>query len=135
VFLKIPYFRTHAPLEELVAYDPSVIVGVLGGSSGSTLRRPFKLLGGTRKNTGGPGGVVFGGGKIKDAEGPAGRFIGFFCGRIVDGEISFSPEEAVRGVIHGELQAKRIPPRRSLADDLKLTPGNLKLRAETYKKL
>ncbi len=35
VFLKIPYFGPHA-LEELVAYDPSVIVGVLGGSSGAT---------------------------------------------------------------------------------------------------
>jgi hypothetical protein len=115
VFLKIPYFGPRA-LEELVAYDPSVIVGVLGGSSGSTYDA-FKLLADAQKYG---GRVALFGRKIKDAEDPL-TFIGFLR-RIVDGEIS--PEEAVRAY-HGELQAKRIPPRRSLADDLKLTPATL----------
>jgi hypothetical protein len=115
VFLKIPYFGPRA-LEELVAYDPSVIVGVLGGSSGSTYDA-FKLLADAQKYG---GRVALFGRKIKEAEDPL-TFIGFLR-RIVDGEIS--PEEAVRAY-HGELQAKRIPPRRSLADDLKLTPATL----------
>ncbi len=41
-FLKIPYLGP-GPLEELVGYDPSMIVGVLGGGSGTTLDA-FTLL-------------------------------------------------------------------------------------------
>lgn len=115
VFLKIPYFGPHA-LEELVAYDPSVIVGVLGGSSGTTYDA-FKLLADAQKCG---ARVALFGRKIKEAEEPL-TFIAFLR-RIVNGEIS--PEEAVRAY-HGELQTKRIPPLRLLADDLKLTTATL----------
>jgi hypothetical protein len=111
VFLKIPYFGPRA-LEELVAYDPSVVVGVLGGSSGTT-HDAFKLLADAQKH--GARAALFGR-KIKDAEDPL-AFIALLR-RIVDGEVS--PEEAVRAY-HGELQARHIPSQRSLADDLKLT--------------
>jgi hypothetical protein len=112
-FLKIPYLGPRA-LEELVAYDPSVIIGVLGGGSGSTYDA-FRLLADAQKYG---ARVALFGRKIKDAEDPL-TFIAFLR-RIVDGEIA--AEEAVKAY-HGELQAKRIPPRRSLADDLKLTPA------------
>ena len=115
VFLKIPYFGPRA-LEELVAYDPSMIVGVLGGSSGTTYDA-FKLLADAQKYG---ARVALFGRKIKDAEDPL-TFIAFLR-RIVDGEIS--AEEAVKGY-HGELQDKRIPPLRSLADDLKLSSATL----------
>ena len=115
VFLKIPYFGPRA-LEELVAYDPSMIVGVLGGSSGTTYDA-FKLLADAQKYG---ARVALFGRKIKEAEDPL-TFITFLR-RIADGEIS--PEEAVKAY-HGELQSKRIPPLRSLADDLKLSTATL----------
>jgi hypothetical protein len=111
VFLKIPYFGPRA-LEELVAYDPSVIVGVLGGGSGTTYDA-FKLLADAQKYG---ARVALFGRKIKDAEDPL-IFISFLR-RIADSEIS--PEEAVRAY-HGELQTRLIPPLRSLDGDLKLT--------------
>jgi len=115
VFLKIPYFGPRA-LEELVAYDPSVIIGVLGGSSGSTYDA-FKLLADAQKYG---ARVALFGRKIKESEDPL-TFIAFLR-RIVDGEISH--EEAVKAY-HGELQARSIRPRRPLADDLKLTPATI----------
>jgi len=115
VFLKIPYFGPRA-LEELVAYDPSVVVGVLGGSSGTTYDA-FKLLADAQKYG---ARVALLGRKIKDTEDPL-TFIKFLR-RIVDGAVS--PEEAVKAY-HGELQVKHIPPRRSLADDLKLTTATI----------
>ena len=115
LFLKIPYFGPRA-LEELVAYDPSVNVGVLGGSSGTTYDA-FKLLADAQKYG---ARVALFGRKIKEAEEPL-TFIAFLR-RIADGDIS--PEEAVKAY-HGELQAKRIPPRRALAEDLKLTPATI----------
>jgi hypothetical protein len=113
VFLKIPYFGARA-LEELVTYDPSVIIGVLGGSSGTTYDA-FKLLADAQKYG---ARVALFGRKIKDAEDPL-IFISFLR-RIADGDIS--PEEAVKAY-HGELQTGRIPPLRPLDDDLKLTPA------------
>jgi hypothetical protein len=110
-FLKIPYFGPRA-LEELVAYDPSVIVGVLGGGSGTTYDA-FKLLADAQKYG---ARVALFGRKIKAAEDPL-AFIAFLR-RIVDGEIS--AEEAVKAY-HGELAAKKNPPVRPLAEDLKLT--------------
>jgi hypothetical protein len=113
-FLKIPYFGPRA-LEELVAYDPSMVVGVLGGASGTTYDA-FKLLSDAQKYG---ARVALFGRKIKDAEDPL-AFIAFLR-RIVDGQIG--AEEAVRAY-HSELQARQMPPRRALADDLKLTdPG------------
>lgn len=114
-FLKIPYFGPRA-LEELVAYDPSVIVGVLGGGAGTTYDA-FKLLADAQKHG---ARVVLFGRKIKEAEDPL-IFISFLR-RIADGEIS--PEEAVKAY-HGELQTGLIPPLRSLDDDLKLTQATI----------
>lgn len=93
VFLKIPYFGPRA-LEELVAYDSSIVVGVLGGSSGTTYDA-FKLLADAQKYG---ARVALLGRKIKDAEEPL-TFITFLR-RIVDGETS--AEEAVKAY-HGEL--------------------------------
>jgi len=114
VFLKIPYFGPRA-LEELVAYDPSMIIGVLGGSSGSTYDA-FKLLADAQKYG---ARVALFGRKIKDSEDPL-TFIGFLR-EIVNGQIS--AEEAVKAY-HGALEVKCIRPRRSLADDLKLTQAS-----------
>lgn len=115
VFLKIPYFGPRA-LEELVAYDPSIIVGVLGGGSGTTYDA-FKLLADAQKYG---GRVALFGRKIKESEDPL-TFIAFMR-RIVDGEIS--AEEAVKAY-HGQLQSMHVPALRSLADDLKVTDTTL----------
>ena len=55
-FLKIAYNGPKA-LEELVAYDPSIIVGILGGSAGTT-RDTFELLAAAQR--GGARLVLFG---------------------------------------------------------------------------
>lgn len=114
-FLKIPYFGP-AALEELVAYDPSLVIGVLGGSSGTTYDA-FKLLAEAKKH--GARCALFGR-KIKDAEHPLTMIA--LLRRVADGEIS--AEEAVRDY-HGELEKLHIPPRRSLADDSQLTACEL----------
>jgi hypothetical protein len=115
VFLKIPYFGP-AALEELVAYDPSVIVGVLGGGSGTTYDA-FKLLADAQKYG---ARVALFGRKIKEAE-HALTFI-HFLRRITDGELS--AVEAVKAY-QGELKKLKIPPRRPLAEDLKTTDTTL----------
>lgn len=114
-FLKIPYFGPRA-LEELVAYDPSVIVGVLGGGSGTTYDA-FKLVADAQKHG---ARVALFGRKIKEAEDPL-LFIQFLRA-IVNGEIS--AEEAVKAY-HGALQTNKIPPLRPLTDDLKTTDAVL----------
>ncbi len=110
-FLKIAY---HGPrwLEELVNYDPSMVVGVLGGGSGTTLDA-FQLLHDAQKYG---ARVALFGRKIKDAEHSL-TFISFLR-RIVDDGLD--PREAVKAY-HGELQKLGLPPKRELADDLRLT--------------
>jgi hypothetical protein len=108
LFLKIPYFGP-AALEELVTYDPSLIVGVLGGSSGTSFDA-FQLLFDARKHG---AHVALFGRKIKNAEHPL-EFIRMLRG-IADGELK--PEEAVK-LYHGELQKHGIKPRRPLGEDL-----------------
>jgi hypothetical protein len=109
LFLKVPYFGPPA-LEELVAYDPSTIVGIMGGSSGTTLDA-FQLLADAQKY--GARAALYGR-KIKDSEDPL-AFISIMR-RIVDGELK--PVEAVR-TYHSDLQRKKIIPKRPLKDDLK----------------
>jgi len=111
IFLKVPYLGPHH-LEELVAYDPSMIVGVMGGSSGTTLDA-FQLLADAQKYG---ARVALFGRKIKDADDPL-SFIALMR-RIVDGEVT--PEEAVR-IYHSELVRLCIQPRRSLDADLTST--------------
>lgn len=115
LFLKIPYFGP-GPLEDLVAYDPSVVVGILGGSSGTTYDA-FKLLAEAQKH--GARGALFGR-KIKDSESPL-SFIRMLRA-IVDRDIS--PEEAVRAY-HGELAKQGIKPNRPLEDDSLLTANEI----------
>ncbi len=111
LFLKVPYFGPEA-LEELVAYDPSMIIGIMGGSSGTTLDA-FQLLADAQKYG---ARVALFGRKIKDAEDP----LAFIAGmrRIVEGQVK--PTEAVK-VYHAELKRQNLSPRRSLALDSKPT--------------
>jgi hypothetical protein len=98
-------------MEELVAYDPHLVVGILGGASGTTYDA-FKLLAEAQKY--GARAALYGR-KINAAECQL-AFIEFLR-RIVEQEIS--PEEAVRAY-HGVLQKLKIQPHRRLEDDLVL---------------
>jgi hypothetical protein len=110
VFLKMVYHGPKA-MEELVHYDPHLIVGILGGSAG-TIYDAFKLLDEARKYG---ARVALFGRKINNAENQL-AFIQFLR-YIADGEIS--PEEAVRAY-HGVLQQLGIKPQRSLDEDMVL---------------
>ncbi len=115
LFLKIPYFGP-GPLEELVAYDPSLVVGVMGGKSGTT-HDAFRLLAEARKY--GARLALFGR-KIKNAEDPL-AFIRMLRA-LADGEIG--PEEAVR-CYHGELQSAGRKSKLPLEEDMQLTSSEL----------
>jgi len=110
-FLKIVYHGPKA-MEELAQYDPNLVVGILGGSAGTTYDA-FKLIHDAQKYG---ARVALYGRKINNAEHQL-AFIEMLR-RITQGQIS--PEEAVRAY-HGVLQAKGIRPHRSLADDLQVT--------------
>lgn len=110
-FLKIPYLGP-ASMEELAGYDPELVVGILGGGSGTTYDA-FKLLAEAKKYG---ARVALFGRKIKDAEHPL-SFVRYLRA-IADDEIT--PEEAVRAY-HGDLQKLGLPPRRAIAADLALT--------------
>lgn len=113
VFLKTVY---HGPaaMEELFRYDPHLVIGVLGGSAGTT-HDAFKLL--TEAKKYGAKAALFGR-KINQAENQF-AFIRFLR-YLADGVIS--PEEGVRAY-HSVLERLGIPPRRPLAEDLELTTG------------
>lgn len=111
VFLKIPYPGPEA-LEELVAYDPHLVVGILGGSSGTT-RDAFQMIHDAQKHG---ARVALYGRKINHAENQL-AFIEFLR-HIVDGVIS--PEEAVRAY-HSVLNKLSIQPHRPLEEDLQVT--------------
>jgi hypothetical protein len=111
LFLKIPYFGPKA-LEDLVTYDPSVIVGILGGTSGTT-HDAFKLLADAQRYG---ARVALFGRKIKEAEHPL-AFIRLLR-TIVNGDVT--PEEAVHAY-HGELRREKIQPKHCIEDDLQLT--------------
>ena len=110
LFLKMVYHGPKA-LEELIHYDPHLIVGILGGSAGTTYDA-FKLLGEARKYG---ARVALFGRKINNAENQL-AFV-HLLRLIADGEIE--PEEAV-AAYHGVLQQLNIRPHRSLADDMVL---------------
>ncbi len=111
VFLKIVYHGPKA-MEELAQYDPNLVVGILGGSAGTTYDA-FRLIHDAQKHG---ARVALFGRKINNAEHQL-AFIEMLR-LITDGKLN--PEEAVRAY-HGVLQGKRIKPHRSLEDDLKLT--------------
>lgn len=111
IFLKVVYHGPRA-MEELCQYDPNMVVGIMGGSSGTTCDA-FKLIFEAQKYG---ARVALFGRKINNAEHQM-AFIEMLR-LITDGKIS--PEEAVRAY-HGVLQGKGIKPHRVLEDDLKLT--------------
>ncbi|MGD0730728.1 MAG: hypothetical protein ABR956_05650 [Terracidiphilus sp.] len=111
LFLKIPYAGPKA-LEELCAYDSSQVVGVLGGSAGTThdaftLVHDAKLHGAR---------VALFGRKINAAEHQL-SFV-HFLRLVADDQVL--PAEAVKAY-HGALQSLGITPLRALNNDLELT--------------
>ncbi len=113
LFLKMVY---HGPkfTEELASYDPQLVIGILGGSSGTTYDA-FKLISEAQKYG---ARVALFGRKINNAENQL-AFIEMLR-RIVDGQIS--PEEAVKAY-HNILQGLNIKPYRSLEEDMQMTTG------------
>jgi hypothetical protein len=110
LFLKMVYHGPRA-MEELVRYDPHLVVGILGGSAGTTYDA-FKLLAEAKKYG---ARVALFGRKINNAENQL-AFIRFLRW-IADGEIA--PEEAVKAY-HGVLQQLGIKPHRPLDKDMEL---------------
>jgi sugar/nucleoside kinase (ribokinase family) len=112
LFLKMVY---HGPasLEELVSYDSSLIVGILGGSAGTTFDAFHQLWEAKRYGAR----VALYGRMINNAEHQL-SFIQHLR-YLADNEIT-DPIEAVRSY-HGELQRLCIRPIRDLDDDLQAT--------------
>jgi hypothetical protein len=115
LFLKIVY---HGPkfMEELVQYDPNLVVGILGGSAGTTYDA-FKLIHDAQKHG---ARVALYGRKINNAEHQL-AFIEMLR-LITDGKVG--PEEAVRAY-HGVLQSCKIKPKLPLEKDLELTSASM----------
>jgi hypothetical protein len=111
IFLKIAYHGPRA-MEELVAYDPHLVPGILGGSSGTT-HDAFKLLEEAKKY--GARAALFGR-KINNSEDQL-TFVRYLRA-IADGQIA--ADEAVRAY-HGELQKLGLKPYRDLKQDMELT--------------
>ena len=115
-FLKYPYNGARA-LEELVAYDEQLVVGVLGGGAG-THRDTFELLYQAEKYG---ARVALFGRKINLAESQVD--IVHFMRLVADGEMM--PLDAVKAY-RATLENKGITPIRSLADDSQITEDILK---------
>ena len=117
-FLKIAYNGPKA-LEELASFDPSLIVGVLGGGAGTT-RDCFELLHQGEKYG---ARVALFGRKINLAEAPLAMVA--LMREVTDG--SLSPQEAVKAY-HGELQKQHLKPQRALEEDMAITETVLQQR-------
>lgn len=115
-FLKVVYNGPKA-LEELASYDPSLIVGVLGGGAG-TARDTFELLHQAEKYG---ARVALFGRKINLAEDPLTMVR--LMRAVADGDLK--PEEAVRAY-HGVLAEQGQKPLRPLSDDIEITEKVLK---------
>ncbi|MEW5977829.1 MAG: hypothetical protein AB1898_18700 [Acidobacteriota bacterium] len=111
IFLKIPYHGPRA-MEALVTYDPHLVVGILGGSAGTSYDA-LKMLSEARKY--GARAALFGR-KINQAEDQL-AFVEVLRA-VADGQLS--AEEGVKRY-HAALEKKGIRPRRSLPDDMVLT--------------
>jgi hypothetical protein len=109
ILLKIPYFGP-AALEQLVSYDSTLVVGILGGSAGTTFDA-FQMLWEAKKH--GARAALFGR-KINSAE----HQLSFVeqLRALADGDIR--PVEAVTAY-HAALGKLRIKPHRTLEDDLR----------------
>src|SRR5687768_10516709 len=111
IFLKIAYHGPKA-MEELVSYDPSLIPGILGGSSGTT-HDAFKLLEEAKKY--GARAALFGR-KINNSEHQL-TFVTYLHA-IANGKIDAA--EATKAY-HGDLERLKIKPYRAIKEDLALT--------------
>lgn len=111
LFLKIP-FHGRAAMEELVAYDPYLIPGILGGSAGTTFDA-FNLL--AEAKASGARAALFGR-KINTSEHQL-TFVKYLRA-IADAQVE--PTEAVKAY-HGDLGKLNLKPTRPLAEDLQPT--------------
>ena len=110
LFLKMAYQGPRA-MEDLVRYDPHLIVGILGGASGTT-RDAFQLLHDAQKH--GARAALFGR-KINQAEDQL-AFVEALR-HVADGVVT--PVEAVQEY-HSVLAKQGLKPHRALAEDLEL---------------
>jgi hypothetical protein len=117
LFLKIAYNGPKA-LEEMASYDPSLIVGVLGGGAGTT-RDCFELIAQAERYG---ARVALFGRKINLAESPLTMVK--MMRLVADG--AASPAEAVKAY-HGALQKEGITSNRDLAADDQITEAVLKM--------
>ena len=111
LFLKIAYNGPEA-LAELASHDPSLVVGVLGGSAGTT-RDTLELLAQAERHG---ARVALFGRKVQHAESQLDLLASMRA--VVGGRET--PEAAV-AAYHETLQRKGIEPRRPLADDQRIT--------------
>jgi hypothetical protein len=111
IFLKMPYFGP-AAMDALFHYDPSLIIGILGGSAGTTMDA-FHLLADAKKH--GARAALFGR-KINQAEDQ----LSFVKHLRAVADDQLTAEAAVRSY-HGELAKTGLRPHRPLADDLRQT--------------
>ena len=121
LFLKMVYHGPKA-MEELVRFDPHLVVGILGGSAGTT-RDAFQLLHDAQKYG---AKVALFGRKINNAENQL-AFV-HFLRLIVEGQVG--PVEAVKAY-HAVLGRLGLRPHRSLDDDLKLTDQSMSYAGTT----
>jgi hypothetical protein len=115
-FLKIAYNGPKST-EELASFDPSLVVGVLGGGAGTT-RDAFELIHQAEKYG---ARVALFGRKINLAESPLEMVA--MLRRVASHDIG--PKEAVKAY-HAALQKQGIKPERALEDDSKVTEAVLK---------
>jgi hypothetical protein len=114
-FLKLAYNGAKA-MDELVSFDPSLVVGILGGSAGTT-RDCFELLHQAERNG---ARVALFGRKINLAESPL-DLISLFR-PVIEGAIK--PKEAVRAY-HDRLAQKGLQLKLPLSQDLMITEATL----------
>lgn len=115
IFLKIAY-NGGAAIAELAQSDSTLIVGILGGSSGTT-RDTFELL---RRGEESGARVALFGRKIQRAESQL-DIVGLMR-PVIEGQLS--PEEAVHEY-HSRLMKKKISPQRPIKEDLKITDPSM----------
>lgn len=120
LFLKMP-FNGRKAMEELASHDPGLVIGILGGSAGTT-RDCFELL--SQGEKAGARVALFGR-KINLAESPL-DLVSLFRPVL---ESAITPEQAVREY-HGILAKKKLASKLPLEKDLVITEAVL----EGYKK-
>lgn len=115
VFLKLAYNGAES-LAELTSFDPSLVVGIMGGGSGTT-RDCLELL--SQAQHAGARAALFGR-KILDAEDPLSMIAMM---RAVTNR-TLTPEQAVTEY-HQRLDAQQISPQRSIIQDQQVTESTL----------